>query len=105
MNGGLFAKLEARAPPSPPRYRLPLEKHSVKRPVGKPDKRGVHWWQKMHAVIEKMPEHMRERFNDLTYGENFSSVEAFEKALRMYVSASVSDLQDFDVSRGLLREE
>ena len=65
----------------------------------------MYWWQKMHAVIERMPEHMRERFNDLTYGECFAAVEAFEKALRMYVSASVSDLQDFDVSRGLLREE
>lgn len=59
----------------------------------------------MHASLEKLSPGMREAFNDLTCGANFAMVEEFEKALRMYVSASVMDLQDFDVSRGLLREE
>lgn len=101
--GSLFSRAPPKTP-SPPKYRLHIEKHEVKNPWGKSDGKGNLFWQKMHKELEKMPVEIREHFNYLTIGARPEHLDAFEKALRLLRSASEFDRVDFDVSRGMLRE-
>lgn len=91
------------APPAPPpRYRVPLEKHTVKSPWGAADKRGNLFWEKMHKELEKMPAPMREFFNYVTQGAHPDELEKLAKAIRMFCNATNYDRIDFDESRGRL---
>lgn len=102
--GSLFAPAPCTVSPVKPqeRFRTPLENHGVKSPWGSRDKKGNLFWEKMHKVLEALPEREREIFNYLTAGAKPESLDEFEKALRMFNRASNFDRIDFDESRGRL---
>lgn len=90
------------APLSPPKYRVPLEKHPVKSKWGEPDKDGNLFWQKMHKELEKLPKPVQEFFNYITQNTLPEHLDGLEKALRMFSRANDYDKIDFDESRGRL---
>lgn len=103
--GTLFGGTTRSSPPEPvtPKYRVPLEKHEVKAPWGKSDKKGVRPFQKLRAEIEKLPSVYQERFNDMTIDLPVSTGKQFLKCLKMFMDEkrfSNDDVYDFDRSRG-----
>lgn len=107
MQLNLFAP-ETRAPPTtapPPeraRFRVALERHKVKHPCGKPDKKGKYAYEKLHDELEKMPPMYRERFNDLTIELPDEVGNQFLKCFRMFMGFDNAELMDFDERRGRL---
>ncbi|MCD8349109.1 MAG: hypothetical protein LUC93_00670 [Planctomycetaceae bacterium] len=106
--GNLFAVIEeprappAPRPPPPPKYRVPLERHDLKKPYGKPDAKGGFFWQKAHKELEKLSEEEREFVNYITINRHPDGVLAMAKVMRLIGSAGNMDLVDFDESRGRL---
>lgn len=102
MQLNLFETRAPPEPPPPPKYRVPLERHEVMAPMGKPDAKGGFFWQKAHKELEKLPESDREYVNYITIGRHPDDINRIAKALRLIASADNYDRIDFDESRGRL---